>query len=252
MKLPELLKRAVRTQDWQLICTAYTAMTGEFLLPPQPKTPDFDTFDIPIPDEELKEPDWPIEDEEEPEIDDGPTIDEEDGEQPEEELESSVIITDLDEAKAEIARANAKKKDRVIKRKKLSPREQGAEDGVRAKKEPIKIPSKRVNKFKDDVAKETDKSLLQTANPQLKKLYANKSHRLTRHDLVEEGEGVDTGLQREVVCSLCEKEEVVPVSVATGYSDDPDNNTYRCNSCSTPSGRAKVLRTKNASRFNEE
>jgi hypothetical protein len=46
MKLPEVLKKGILEGDWQIICTAYTAMTGEHIDPPEPKQPNWLDFDI--------------------------------------------------------------------------------------------------------------------------------------------------------------------------------------------------------------
>lgn len=54
--------------------------------------------------------------------------------------------------------------------------------------------------------------------------------------------GVDTSKKVHVVCSLCGKQEDVAPIFASRYDPDPEENTYRCNDCCTPNGRAKVLR----------
>jgi hypothetical protein len=38
MKLTEVLKRAIETKDWELVCKVYTGITGEPISPPKPKT----------------------------------------------------------------------------------------------------------------------------------------------------------------------------------------------------------------------
>jgi hypothetical protein len=38
MKLTQVLKRAIETQDWELVCKVYTGITGEPISPPRPKT----------------------------------------------------------------------------------------------------------------------------------------------------------------------------------------------------------------------
>ena len=47
--LPEALKAAVLTQDWDIICKTYTAITGEPLEVPKPKEPDWANMEIEIP-----------------------------------------------------------------------------------------------------------------------------------------------------------------------------------------------------------
>ncbi len=58
----------------------------------------------------------------------------------------------------------------------------------------------------------------------------------------DEDIGVNTSKKVHVVCSLCGKQEDVASVLASRYNPDPEENTYRCNDCSTPNGRAKVLR----------
>ncbi len=55
-------------------------------------------------------------------------------------------------------------------------------------------------------------------------------------------DGVDTSSKSEVRCSLCNKTESVASSLASGFAENKEFNTYKCNKCNTPSGRAKVLR----------
>lgn len=46
MKLPEILKKAVLEQNWEIVCKAYTALTGEPLEVPKPAEPDYLQLDI--------------------------------------------------------------------------------------------------------------------------------------------------------------------------------------------------------------
>jgi hypothetical protein len=43
-KIPEILKRAVENEDWFVICSLYTQITGEDLSPPQPKKNEDETL----------------------------------------------------------------------------------------------------------------------------------------------------------------------------------------------------------------
>lgn len=242
MKLPDLIKKAVQTEDWGLICKAYTVITGEPLSPPEKKKViDFASFEIPD-DVVLGPQQYLVDDDDEDFEEDDKT----ELESSEDKENRSAIITDMQEAQSELARAQGKKKDRfVAPSRKNDSREVNEEGKVKAKRESIRIPQKgaRPNRFQDDVKKERHKELLQSHNPELKKLYGEHTHRLTRDELEE---GVDTSVQVDVVCSLCDTPETVAASVATGYSTDPMNNTYRCNSCSTPAGRAKAMRARRA------
>lgn len=231
MRLPDLIKKAVLTEDWKLICTAYKAITGEDLSPPA-KKPVVDFSNLEIPDELLGEAE---EDDEEEELD-IPVEGEEEEEAP------SNIITDVAEAQAEIARARKKKVDDFTMPQTNRGGQKVNEDGeLEARKESMRIPKNRPNKFKDDLRKES--ADLKKNNVNLQKLYSTASTRTSR---VEKEERVDTGAQVDVVCSLCDKPETVAAAMAIGHSLDPSNNTYRCNSCSTPAGRARALREKRA------
>ena len=160
MKLPDLIKKAVQTEDWLLICKAYTAITGEPLSPPEKKSFDFSNFEVP--DEVLK---FNEEDEDEDEYDDPQEADEEapeDEDEDEPTVKTSSIVTDLDEAKAEFARSKKKDSSFIAPAKKTS--RTGSvenEEGKReAKRESMRIPRQgdRKNKFTDDVSKEKDKN----------------------------------------------------------------------------------------------
>ncbi len=228
MKLPDLIKKAVLNADWLLVCKAYTAITGEVLVPPEPKKEVVDFAEFEIPDELLGEAE---EDVTEPEPDD------------EEQPESRIIIPDVEEARAEIARANkGKKKVDDFTMPSRNTGQKVNEDGkLESRRESMKIPQSRPNRFVDDL--EEEKKDLKKNNENLQKLYGAVSGRVSR----VEKEGVDTGAMAEVVCSLCDKPETVAAAMAIGHSKDPMNNTYRCNSCSTQTGRAKALRNRRAS-----
>ena len=47
MKLPDLIKQAVLSEDWKAVCAVYTAITGEPLSPPKKKEVDFLNMEIP-------------------------------------------------------------------------------------------------------------------------------------------------------------------------------------------------------------
>jgi hypothetical protein len=111
---------------------------------------------------------------------------------------------------------------------------QGQEGKQAARKEPMNIPKSRQNKFKDSMSLESKD--LKKNNPKLAAMYGDSSHRVVRD------ESESTGSQIHVECSLCGKEETVASSLAIGYHHIKDENTYRCNSCNTPSGRRKAER----------
>lgn len=50
---------------------------------------------------------------------------------------------------------------------------------------------------------------------------------------------VDTGIKIPVICFICGRREEVSPALAISFSSKPEQNAYKCNSCSTPSGRQK-------------
>lgn len=222
MKLPEVLKQAIKDADWKKVCAVYTAITGEKIEPPKPKLvlPDFANMDIDINFG-----------------DDGPETVEQAGENAlEEEEEQEVEPVSLpsneevsvDEAADFIEAASKKKSEPAPK--------VGVVSGSQSKTEPIQV-AKRKNRFKDDLSVAAMHT--KQRNPKLNLLYGDGSTRSTR-DLIEGA--VDTGATTDVQCSLCDKHEKVSLMLARGYSTDPNENTYRCNVCCTPKGQLLAAR----------
>jgi hypothetical protein len=235
MKLPDLLKKAVQTEDWALICKAYTAITGEVLSPP-PKKEVIDFASLEIPDELVGEFDDDDDDDDEDEEDAPAAVT----------VPSTIIIPgqEAEEDEEEEAPAPTRKKkdnDFIAPARKASARNQNESGKFETRREEMRIPKKgaRPNKFEDDINKEEDKKLLKKFNPQLEVLYGPGANRKPRSE--SEG-GVDTSGLVQVECSLCHNPGEVSPALARGYSEDSNNNTYRCNNCSTGKGRAKAMK----------
>ena len=209
MKLPDLIKTAVEKGDWNLVCAAYTAITGKPLAPPKPKEPDFLNMEI---SEELIQ-----------QLTGGGEYDSMPEAEPENEPEvmAEQPIKKKDPLDFSVDRSNVVKKN--------------SEGKIEARKESIAL-GQRNNIFHDDT--DVDSHLLKN-NEQMQKLYGNAKARASR-DLLENVS--QTGKTIGVQCSLCEKKQTVAVALAKGWHTDPDENAYRCNDCCTPSGRIKAER----------
>jgi len=113
------------------------------------------------------------------------------------------------------------------------------EDGETAcRKESMSIPSKRKNRFRDNGRAFADEKV--TNDPKNPALGIQSIRpRMANRD---KDIGANTGEKIEVICGFCKKKEVVAARLALGFNKNPEHNTYRCNSCSTPNGRAKEMR----------
>lgn len=219
MKLPDLIKTAVEKGDWNLVCAAYTAITGKPLAPPKPKEPDFLNMEI---SEELIQ-----------QLTGGGEYDNMPGY---EDPENTAARGEAAELADDFVPPVVKKKDPLdfsVDRSNVV--KKNSEGKTEARKESIDI-GQRKNIFHDDT--NVDSHLLKD-NEQMQKLYGNGKARASR-DLLENVS--QTGKTIGVQCSLCEKKQTVAVALAKGWHTDPDENAYRCNDCCTPSGRIKAER----------
>jgi hypothetical protein len=223
MKLPDLIKTAVEKGDWNLVCAAYTAITGKPLAPPKPKESDFLNMEI---SEKLIQ-----------QLTGGGEYDTMPGYEDPENVAAREAANDYGSEEAEIAATVAvKKKDPLdfsVDRSNVV--KKNSEGKIEARKESIAL-GQRNNIFHDDT--NVDSHLLKD-NEQMQKLYGNGKARASR-DLLENVS--QTGKTIGVQCSLCEKKQTVAVALAKGWHTDPDENAYRCNDCCTPSGRIKAER----------
>jgi len=222
MKLPDLLKKAVLEQDWKTVCVVYTAITGEPLSPPEPKK-EANLFDMEISEDLLAE--LGIGDSQ---ADIAPPLVSEDEDEGEPEpLKKKEVGQKSLSSNRESFISKARDTDKLPANKR--------DDGkVEARKEPMQIPKSRKNVWEDDLT--IAPKLIKANNSQLEILYG-PSHDKTPKEEKEK----ETG-EVNVVCSFCGQANTVVKSLAVGYNSNPEENTYECTSCCTPSGRAKVLR----------
>lgn len=214
MKVPELIKNAVEKQDWKLVCAVYTAITGEPLSPPEPKSEKPNFLDMDISPELLRQLGIDSQD------DEGvPSVSNEEN------------LYDAYEHTLEDSKKKVDNLDFTIQRgKKIR------EDGkVEAARIPLDIPSKRENRFVDNL--EVAASELQKENPTLQKLYGPVKKHSSKELIVDR---VDTSIFVDVECSLCGHTEKVSKALSRGYSNVKRDNIYRCNACSTPSGKKRL------------
>lgn len=236
MKLPELLKQAVEQEKWELVCAAYTAITGKPLSPPKPKPKEIDFSEFEIPDSLLN---INLDVEEEHDTIVLPT------------KEQVILLTGETQEEAIVLPPKKDEEDHpspkttpsgessyIAQARSEDSLYEGSQDGqTAAKKKPMKIEQRRLNQFKDTL--QEDAHLLKANNQNMQKLYQNATHPRN----IRDGEkAVDTGAAVQVQCSICETKERVSAALAHGYSSDPDNNTYKCNACCTSRGRRRVKR----------
>lgn len=237
MKLPELLKLAVEEQDWFKVCAVYTAITGKPLNPPAKKV---SLLEMDIPDELLENINATRNDDEEYEDFPGPAkvgmgVEEDDEE--DEDVVPLLVDTQAqpEPVEVEVSKKKGGESEFAISHGVQGPKASSDGNGTIMTKVPI-TQAPRKNKFKDNLAVKAGD--LKKNNPILKKIYGEGSTRATR-DLID---APDTSKLYSVVCSLCNKSGKVTAALARGYNKDPENNTYRCTECDTPSGRAKLAR----------
>lgn len=235
MKLPDLIKQAVEEGDWKKVCAVYTAITGKPLSPPKPKKVELDLANFEVTPELLAAilgDDAQQDSVRQAMIDDT-------GWSYEEDAAAQAEANDLGrpEQVEENQKAPVVSKP-IIKDPNdfsVAPRVQRRQDGKQqARKEPMTIPRQRTNKFQDTLVLEA-KDLKQN-NPKLAAMYGDASRRVLRDETESTGSEVD------VECSLCGIQQRVASPLAVGWHPSPDENTYRCNSCNTPSGRRKAER----------
>jgi len=211
MKLPEVLKTGIINSDWNLICQAYTAITGEPITPPKQET-NWADIDIPIADQKPihvahtldKFPD------------DIKKILQRDT-QIDNALADSLVQPDPDltrrgEDVCSGEDIDPKMKDFVSSAK--NP-DSPINNNGRAKKQKI-LKGPRKNLFDDnlDVAADERADL----HPQLGVTPKPRTNARKTSNI-------------DVVCSLCNKTESVSPTLSHGYNTDPNHNVYKCNAC---------------------
>lgn len=237
MKLPDLIKQAVEEGDWKKVCAVYTAITGKPLSPPKPKKKELDLANFEITPDLLQA--IMGDDSQDDKLPAGWSEDE--AAAAEEEANDLGRPEPVEETsqRAYIENPTAPVVSKPIIKDpndfSVAPRVQRRQDGKQqARKEPMTIPKQRTNKFQDTLVLEA-KDLKQN-NPKLAAMYGDASRRVLRD------ETESTGGEIDVECSLCGIQQTVASPLAVGWHPSPDENTYRCNSCNTPSGRRKAER----------
>lgn len=238
MKLPDLIKQAVEEGDWKKVCAVYTAITGKPLAPPKPKKVELDLANFEVTPELLAAilgDDAQQDSVRQAMIDDTGWSYEEDAAAQAEANEPVEETSQRAHLEKPIAPVVSKPIIKDPNDFSVAPRVQRRQDGKQpARKEPMTIPSQRSNKFQDNLQLEAKD--LKKNNPKLEAMYGDASRRVLRD------ETESTGGEINVQCSLCGVHQRVATALAVGWHPSEDENTYRCNSCNTPSGRRKAER----------
>jgi uncharacterized protein YlaI len=238
----DTFRDAISSGDWNQICRVFTALTGEAApVPPTAQEPSLSTLLEQPMDDPLSAPmDGPeptIEDDDDGYWSEDDLIADEEEAEPEPDDTPQVFVPpepdntpDADDPASEfyIEHGDAAEEN---------------EDGERrCRREPMRIPRQRTNRFRDNGKAFADEKVTVNDDP---KLGVQKIRPRGNRDANK-----DTGKKVKVQCSLCDKKEEVAARLAVGYSKKPDDNTYKCNSCNSPSGRAKVMRRKREEQLN--
>jgi len=256
----ETFRDAISEGDWNEICRVFTAMTGEAApIPPTAQEPSLDTMlDQPMGDPldtpmtvPVQPTDFPFPQSDKPALlGPSPT--------PEEDVweDDGGAVAAEETLVAPISEAVVKQiiPEPIPPTPPAQPDDvaapfyiehgtptQGAtnEDGETAcRKESMSIPEQRENRFRDNGKAFAHEKVNKNPDDPTLGIQSIRPRGLVR----DKDLGVDTGAMVDVWCGLCKKREKVSARLASNFRDDPDNNPYRCNDCSTPSGRAKVMR----------
>jgi len=251
MKLGEYLRVAIENGNWQKVCNVYRQITGQYIEPPQPKAilsdVDMTQWENQDTGKEIATPSSPahIEIDAETEWATLKKEEEENSDEDETEPTGPVDVETLVEAPRQapdttsfILALNAIE-DFVMQHPKSTTTDPTQK---RSRKESMKIPVQRTNRFIDDETIATQDSV--KVNPKLGvQNPVPRGHR----DLIDGAK--ETGSKVSVICSMCGQHETVSETLAVGWHKDAPSlsiedrqNTYKCNDCQTPNGRAKLLR----------
>ena len=244
MKLPQVLKQAVLNRDWNLVCTVYTAITGEPLSPPKTEAETLADMDIdlgsrlnPVATVELEQ----HEVQEEPEEDEGAgntasgiALVGEDIEYDEEDLEEGQGVVPEKEIAEEfkdcVVRTKGEDTDDALKGS-------SEELGEKCKREPFRKPKKgkRKNRFKDDRRAFSRQDVTkydkdEHGRPLSVKVATGRS---------SDSDNPDTSKKVKVTCKNCKRKFEVAASLATGHNRNPEYNRWKCNDCCAKGGKPK-------------
>lgn len=240
MKLGDFFEVAINQGDWVKVCQVYTQITGKPIQPPpQPKAIADIEMNAPAPvalaDTEMGpvgEDKWEEE---------GGAVDPEDDE-PIEPVEDSGTVQ-----QAKPSHRQPTVDDFRVERVQASDDEDGSDNRRATRREIINFKNKRKNRFDDEALIKKEKLHLDESVQEHPELgVKNPTPRNKRG--TEEG-APDTSKKVKVVCSLCGEKDTIAQALAVGWHKDKPNcrpedkqNTYKCNTCQTPGGRAKLLR----------
>lgn len=243
VKLPEVLKMAVESGDWKLVCQAYTGVTGLPLSPPNTKEDDWANMDIQLHSDGLPPECLPgggiyeslhsnqsplhntdVSSSYHPDFDDKtePIIDEN--------IAKGLVqdegnnVGECDDTVAESPFANDESVSSFISPSKSGRAQQelpDAEGKNYMTRQKMLIPETRVNRFEDNLDAFVNERV--DLNPKMGVPSVSERR---------------VGTEVEVTCASCNKTEKISSSLATGYNADTANNTYKCNGCIT--GRRKI------------
>ncbi len=258
----EIFREAISTQDWGGICQVYEAITGEAA----PDVPQASPMDDVLNQQMAitPRPENPLDQQMEVvDADDLLADDDDDLLSP---AEATTIVTSTqipDVLPASVSELTVQSPQRPMDTPTpdAPPADVAAEfyiehgsgqgtandDGdTQCRKESMSIPQTRKNRFNDNGKAFADEKV--TTNPDNPKLgiQSIRPRGLVRDDSL----GANTGQQVDVICKLCGKQELVAARLSTGYNTDPEHNTYKCNECNTPNGRAKVMRKQRNDQLN--
>lgn len=247
VKLPEVLKMAVESGDWELVCQAYTGVTGLPLSPPKPKD-DWANTDIQLHSDGLPPECLPggsiyeslhsnqsplhntdVSSSYHPDFDDNtePIIDEN--------IAKGLVqdegnnIGEYDDSDGEAPFANDEAKQSFIASSKSGKPQQNtpnARGETPATKQKMLIPEERTNRFEDNLDALVNERV--DLNPKMG--VPSVSARVAR--------GKEQVHMIEVVCAVCSNIETISGALAIGYSKNSEDNIYKCNGCIT--GRRKL------------
>ena len=227
MKLPQVLKQAVLTSNWDLVCTVYTTITGEPLFSPTTETKTLADMDIDLDIVSEQVPSaMPTKEEN---IEDLNTakgislVDEEIEDVKENEPDVSFEEDIQEEFTDCVVTTKGGGTDKALQ-------------GSKCRNEPLCIPQTgtRHNKFKDD-----------------RRAFARQDVTKYTHDKNGLPLGVhvatgnrydtsrDTGKQVTVTCNVCGKKQKVSASLAIGHNNNPEYNRWKCNTCCSKGGKTQ-------------
>lgn len=216
MKLPDALKHAVLTQDWEVVCKVYTTITGEPLEVPKPKEPDWSNIDIAINPQPTttsggSQPAYPTVKQDKDFWLKTPEADDKDVE---------AMVKDIDD--------NVGKGEPIFEKPEIP---EGTEDFMAPSRTEDALDSKKFGRKERIIQGERQNRF--SDNPEVLAEVAGigpppKQHRKKK----------DRSLVT-VVCAGCNQTFEVSPMLSRGYDPDPEMNRYHCNDCLASRGKTR-------------